>query len=311
MKSAILTTRGNSCRTVFLLFFVIVVGWFMTGLNGCKEDTDEFTGPCNGDVPEYCNHKYNEHTYAGTHNSFAYTPVYSNIIANQRHSISQQLQNGIRCINLDVYLLVGDAYCTDSAVYVYHNFPGFGCQFFTDVLGEIKTFIDANPNEVVTITIEDTNLDMDQLALAFSQANLTNYQYQKQQGQPWSTLGEMIQSNKRLVVFADISNPGQIPGFFRNWNYIFDNPYSAENRYDFSCSLNRGNTANDLFLLNHFITVITPRPDSAAVVNTRASLAQHIEDCKTAFGRLPNFIYVDFYDVGDLLSITDSLNRAR
>ncbi|PSJ75796.1 hypothetical protein C7N43_17135 [Sphingobacteriales bacterium UPWRP_1] len=287
------------------------LGLFFAGLSGCKEDTNELAISCNGNISQYCNHKYNEHTYAGTHNSFAYTPVYNDIIANQRRSITQQLQDGIRCLNLDVYLLVGDTFCADSAIYVYHQYPGFGCQFFTDVLSEVKSFIDANSNEVVTITIEDTNLDIVQLSLAFSQANLTGYQYHKQQGEPWATLGQMIQSNKRLVVFADVSNPNQTPGFFRNWNYIFDNPYSAENRYDFSCSLNRGNTANDLFLLNHFITVITPRPDSATVVNTRASLAGHIEDCKSAFGRIPNFIYVDFYDVGDVLSVTDSLNRAR
>jgi hypothetical protein len=87
------------------------------------------------------------------------------------------------------------------------------------VLSEIKSFVDANPNEVVTITIEDTNVEINQLALAFSQANLTGYQYHKQQGQAWATLGQMIQSNKRIVVFADVSNPNQTPGFFRNWNF--------------------------------------------------------------------------------------------
>lgn len=299
-KAFLLSRTFAFSLLAFLLLFLI---------NSCKTDTDLPEIPCQGKQTDYCNRPYNKVTFAGTHNAFAYAPIFHHLVANQRRTLTQQLEDGIRCLNLDVWLLVGDVYCADSAVYLYHSFPGFGCLFFTDALAEVKQFLDLHPQEVVTITIEDTNLNMAQLDACFTAAGLTNYRYHKTPNQTWNTISEMIDADKRLVVFANISNPTAIPGYFRNWNHIFDNPYSASHRDDFSCTLNRGNLNHDLFLLNHFITVINPRPDSAHVVNTHASLSNHINNCYNTYNRLPNFIYVDFYDVGDLLAVTDSLNR--
>ncbi len=298
----------NNRSALGVVIYVFGSIFLMTLLGGCKEENNESIQSCNGS-PDFCNHQYTQHTYPGTHNSFAFEPEFHSIVANQRRSISQQLEDGIRCLNLDVWLLVGNSYCVDSALYVYHSFPGFGCLFFTEILSEVKQFMDNNPNEVITITIEDTNANINQLNSAFSIANLNDFLYDKLPEQSWATLGQMIESNRRLVVFADVSNPNKLPGFFRNWNYIFDNPYTAESRNDFQCTVNRGSIDHDLFLLNHFITIINPRFDSAHVVNSKASLLQHINDCKVSSNRLPNFIYNDFYEVGDIISVSDSLNR--
>ncbi|QQS31166.1 MAG: phosphatidylinositol-specific phospholipase C domain-containing protein [Sphingobacteriales bacterium] len=290
-------------------WFLFVILFFSVISGGCREEIIlESSQSCNGS-PDFCNHIYTQHTYAGTHNSFAYEPEFHNLVANQKRNISQQLQDGIRCLNLDVWWLTGDAYCVDSAIYVYHNFPGFGCLFFTDILLEVKQFMDNQPNEVITITIEDTNTNINQLLDAFSFTQLSDYLFIKQSNQSWPTLKEMIDSKRRLVVFANVSNPNNLPGILSNWNHMFDNPYSAQSRYDFSCSVNRGNIDHDLYLLNHFITVINPRYDSAVIVNSKASLLQHIDDCKMSTGRYPNFIYNDFYETGDMISIADSLNR--
>lgn len=289
-------------KTLLLSFTIIVC------LSSCKRN-DDTNQACNLH-PELCNRQYNQVAYAATHNSQSYSPTFNALVANQNHNITQQLTDGIRCLNIDAYLLVNDPYCTDSGIYVIHAYPGLGCEPIAKVLGEIKTFLAANPREVLTITIEDTNLSIEQLNIVFEQANLKQYLY-KGNTQNWATLAQMIDQNQRLVVFANIDNADSIAGFRKNWDYIVDTHYDAQSRADFSCNFYRGNANNALYLVNHFITTLSPNPDSAAVVNANPFLLNRLRNCQQQSGKLPNFVYVDFYDTGDLFAAIDSLNGVK
>ena len=55
---------------------------------------------CNGS-PALCSHRLNEVVFAGTHNSFSAADDPGWFIANQRHDIAQQLQDGIRLFLID------------------------------------------------------------------------------------------------------------------------------------------------------------------------------------------------------------------
>lgn len=55
---------------------------------------------CNGS-PDYCGLRLNEAVFAGTHNSFSAADSPGWYIANQRHDIAQQLDDGIRLLLLD------------------------------------------------------------------------------------------------------------------------------------------------------------------------------------------------------------------
>ncbi len=95
------------------------------------------------------------------------------------------------------------------------------------------------------ITPEDT-------ALALESVGLDQYIYDHPAGQPWPTLGEMIDSGQRLVVMAEEEGPP--PSWYQHvWDITMETPYTFINYDDFSCDANRGPEDAPFFLLNHWI----------------------------------------------------------
>ena len=77
-----------------------------------------------------------------------------------------------------------------------------------DYLIKIKNFLDKNPNEVVTLLLTNgDNLEMDWFDKPFRNSGIKDYAYIPPTSpgilpiNDWPTLGELISSRKRLVVF--------------------------------------------------------------------------------------------------------------
>jgi PKD repeat protein len=95
------------------------------------------------------------------------------------------------------------------------------------------------------------------------------------------------------------------------WDYCVETDYANNSQADFSCDFNRGDSVNSLFILNHFITnplTGTGELDSSIVANSNPYFITRANQCMTEKGKLPNFLTVDFYDVGDVFSTKDQLN---
>jgi hypothetical protein len=76
-----------------------------------------------------------------------------------------------------------------------------------------------------------------------------------------------------------------------------------------SCRPNRGGTDKSLFLLNNWVdTSPSPRPSNASAVNAYEALLARARRCEAERHRLPNLIAVDFYKLGDVLRVADTLN---
>lgn len=267
--------------------------------------TDTTLLPCQGDT-SLCNKRYNEMTFVMPHNAHAYTPEFSQLAANQERDISAQLADGVRAFTFKTYK-TDDAACGPENVYVYHGFPSLGCLTFTTVLQPIKSFLENNPREIITLGIEGS-ASIGSMQPVFDQMGLTPYMHDQTFGEAWPTLLEMIASNKRLVVFAARSNANSYAGYHDYWNFIVDNDYQADDLSDFDCEWFRGNPNGDLYLFNHFFTNFTPQRDSAMRINTYPVLKARIDECINFHGRKPNFLHVDFYNLGDCLQIADELN---
>jgi hypothetical protein len=74
------------------------------------------------------------------------------------------------------------------------------------------------------------------------------------------------------------------------------------------CAVNRGAAGSPLFILNHFITATAGHPTLAAEVNFEPDLGDRALLCGGVHGQIPNFVTVDYYDVGDLLAATARVN---
>lgn len=256
---------------------------------------------CNGSTA-LCDRPYDQVVFPGTHNSVAATQSgFGTLNANQTHPVLTQLEDGIRVLLLDV------TYDGDETV-LCHGPCALGSRPHIEVLTELRDFMLAHPDAVITIIYQDAVEPAD-VEADFMLAELVDLTY-THDGGAWPTLGEMVTRGQRLVVTAE--NEGPPPAWYQHvWDLTFDTPFTFMDPSEFSCDLNRGQADNPLFLINHWLNTDANLPDRSAapLANSAEVLTQRVEDCREATGRLPTFIAVDFYEEGDLFEVVEALNE--
>ncbi|WP_432092698.1 hypothetical protein [Streptomyces sp. bgisy100] len=185
-----------------------------------------------------------------------------------------------------------------------------GAVALVPALRRIGIWLEAHPTEVVTLIVQDGIRARDTVR-AFREAGLEHLLYAPDDdpGQPWPTLGEMVDSGHRLVVFAEKAD-GPAP-WYRNFHrYGTQTPYAFRRPQDMSCTPDHGGPDKRLFLLNHFVTVGGSRLDAGEANSSRRVLAR-VRACERQRGRPVTFIAVDHTTVGDARGAVDALNAAR
>ncbi|ORY06437.1 PLC-like phosphodiesterase, partial [Basidiobolus meristosporus CBS 931.73] len=267
---------------------------------------------CNG-YSELCSRRFNEVTYATTHNSYSLVP---NLAGNQNNRISKQLKDGIRGLMLDLHLTPEDP----KTIKLCHT----DCKLLdagtlSTTLQEINSFLYNNPGEVLTIFLENFSMiPVDLIATVFMQNDLHKYALTQAPEMPWPTLRQMIQSNKRLVIFIDNKTDPRFPWIHHEFTYAWESPYSVPSNSHFNCSIDRPkNQPRPIFVLNHFAftelnigrgNISIPALNIASHTNGN-QLNLHVQQCTKERNQIPNFIAVDFYKVGDVFKATAQLNR--
>lgn len=259
-------------------------------------------GQCNGSFT-LCDKPYNEVAFLTTHNAYnADQEGFS--LPNQNVGLTNQLNDGVRALMIDVHDLAG-------VPSVFHEVSALGSATLQSNLSEVKTFLDNNPSEVVTLILE-CYVSSSVIESELIAAGLYNYLYTKPVVGPWNTLTEMIGANTRLVVFTDVNDAGVGQDWYHYaWDYCVETHFSVSNINNFTNDYNRGNANNDLFIFNHFLTSAitgTGLPNQAAAVNDFNFLMSRINGHYIEYSKFPNFITLDFYDIGDGMEVIDSLN---
>ena len=233
---------------------------------------------CNGDAG-ICDRGYDDVAYATTHNAFsALNDGFDPLIANHTEGMQQQMIDGVRGMMLDTHYYLG-------GTYLCHGFCQLGGQVLGTIdlatgLGWIRSFLDDNPDAVMTIIFESYISEAD-TAAAFAASGLDAYLHEQAVGQPWPTLRQMIRASKRLVVLTG-DGSASLPWHHYVWDFSFETDFDFS-LFDYTledavalllgiggCADNRGTPGADLFILNHFITATAGVPAAAALVNTGA-----------------------------------------
>jgi hypothetical protein len=262
---------------------------------------------CNGHA-ELCARPYDQVTFPGTHD--AYDDVMEGFQSpDQTYPIAQQLADGVRVLHLEMKPNLPN----DDQALLCHGLCAIGQKPLADDLGAVKTFLDAHPDEVVTLLTEAVNLTTDVVASAFQSSGLLPYVRTQAEGQPWPTLGAIIQSGQRVVVFyVDQTSTGgtRFPWLLDRFTWTWETPWDNEVLTDFArCNADRGTQGNDLYVVDTYLEDLPiETAANAARVNPNPFLLDRVLYCQRTTGARPNFVMVNYYEVGDVLPDVDVLN---
>jgi hypothetical protein len=336
------------------LAVLLAVG-LLAAFGGAKEPAPGLKG-CNGSE-KLCDKPLADVVLPATHNAMSGAGIDGYLFANQDHAIPQQLDDGVRALLFDTHygipanggkvktdlgritgkerreyekelgpaavdaaLRIRDRLITggegEHQIYLCHRFCELGFVPLSEALADIRNFVVQHPDQVLVIDNEDYVSPNDFVA-AVEHSGLADYVYGGPITSSEPTLGQMIETNKRVVLMAE-NDAGVAPWYRDGYaDVLQETPYSfkkaseltAPDQLRRSCRPNRGSDDNPLFLLNHWVdTSPAPKPSNAVEVNASKALLARIRECQRVRGQLPDLIAVDFYATGDLMKVVDKLN---
>lgn len=279
---------------------------------------------CNGHA-ELCDRKYGNVTFLGSHDSFAFSGNPFALARTQEVDLLSQLTLGVR-------MLQAQGHMNNKQLHFCHGSCGlFDGGTVEDYLTKVKYFLDRHPNEVLTLILANP----EKLSASkvwepiFDKTGLTESVYvpplPMMTRDDWPTLGEMIESGRRVVVFIDKGAESRtepavdfiLPQFQMLWEDVYD-PTNSK----FPCKVDRsaGPLApnQQLSLINHNLNanifpvgrgILIPDRLNSPRTNSLPSIITHSAHCAPFVNDLnPNFVLLDFVNVGQGVDAVNYLN---
>ena len=357
VSRARVAVRGRQLIAVAVAAVVIVVAAGTFVATGGTSTAAPAADACNGHR-ELCDRPLTDVVLPATHNAMS-VPLPGWFASEQDRPIPNQLDDGVRGLLIDTHyadrLADGrlrtvidteearshadrDGVSPDAVdaalrirerlgfsgegtrgMYLCHTFCELGGTRLDEVLDQLHDFLVANPGEVVVVINQDYVTPEDFVG-AVADAGLDDVVYRGPTTGEWPTLGEMIETDQRLVFLAE-NHAGAAPWYHLAYEaiteetpYTFKRPALLTDRSQLaaSCKPNRGPDNAPLFLINHWIsTDPIPLPSHAQKVNAYKPLLRRARECQKIRDHLPNLLAVNFYRRGDVFGVVDTLNGVR
>lgn len=197
--------------------------------------------------PRQCSRSYSNISYVGAHNS--YSVQAGSLAANQNYDVTTQLDNGIRLLQGQGHLNNGDIHLCHSSCLL------LDAGTMTDYLGKVRSWLDANPNEVITILwVNSGGIPVSQWAQSYTAVGLDALSYTPASVpvaySAWPTLQELISSGKRVVNFMDYgADYSAVPYILDHFAHFWENPYDQTDD-SFPCTIDRGSAETPMYMIN-------------------------------------------------------------
>lgn len=192
----------------------------------------------------------------------------------------------------------------------------------------VATFLLEHPHEVITLILEDHTRNSSAIHADFKKVNLLPYVHTQDKDQPWPFLQDMLDSNKRLVVFLqgnDSAAYKNFPWMHYLWDYAWDTKWDFKDVGHFKDASYdtipfRGEQAfarrfqkpkNKLFIVHHFLTdFIGGSKSNALKANKKTVLKNRLKRLEKEAGQLPTIVQVDFFEYpnNEFVSVINELN---
>ncbi|KAF1925845.1 uncharacterized protein M421DRAFT_423408 [Didymella exigua CBS 183.55] len=284
---------------------------------------------CNNS-PSLCSRAYNNITQLGAHDS----PFLRNkntsfsTSGNHYYDTTTQLDAGVRLLSAQVHKN-GNGSGADAWHLCHSSCDLLDAGTLKSWLSTIKTWMDKNTNDVVTIVLVNSNsATASELGEQFNSSGISEYAYTPSSTSApttWPTLDNLIGNNTRLMTFvASLSEAStQYPFLMDEFTYVYENDYNNINPSNYSCTPSRptglttSSTGGRLFLMNHFLYenqlfgIQSPNASYASTTNGQTgygSLGVSVSNCTTVYGKAPWAVLVDFFNVGPAIASVDAAN---
>ncbi len=195
-------------------------------------------------------------------------------------------------------------------LYLCHTVCELGATKMVDSLRVIGSFMKRNPGEVVILFIEPY-VPPAAIARVFADAGVDRYVATLRHDAPLPTLGELVSSGRRLIVFTEADADGTVPWYMDGFSFVQDTPLKATRRSQLRCTLYRGGTDSPLLMLNNWADVFPPQRRANIPFNQESFILARARRCARERGLPVNLIADDHYDQGGLVAAVAQLNRER
>jgi hypothetical protein len=197
----------------------------------------------------------------------------------------------------------------EREVFLCHTTCELGATRLSVALGDYRTFLDRNPGEVVILFVEPYVGPAD-FAQAIEDAGLDRYAKALELDEPMPTLGELVEEDKRLVVFAE--HDGGNPSWYMDgFSFVQDTPLGATKISETSCALERGDATSPFLMVNNWADVFPPKRGANSPFLTKEFLTDRIRRCAEKRGLPVSLIATDHYDQGDFVDYVERINAQR
>jgi hypothetical protein len=191
--------------------------------------------------------------------------------------------------------------------YLCHIACELGASGLVDKLESIRDFLDADPNEVLVLVMEDY-IAPQTFEQALVEAGLQDRIWPLRPGGEIPTLRQMIMSGRTIVAMSE-NHGGVVDGYPSFYELAEETPYTFSSVAQFTCAANRGAPGNPFFLVNHWLrSGVAPSAVEARQVNSRDALLARMAQCRTERGRTAGIIAVNFVENGDVVGVARELN---
>ncbi|KAB8233632.1 uncharacterized protein BDW43DRAFT_310982 [Aspergillus alliaceus] len=296
------------------LFFPLVLILSTIQIAQCSPST------CNGQSA-FCTRKYSNITQLGAHDSPFVGPLPQQ---NQNLKVTKQLDLGIRFLQGQTHKAIDDS----NTIQLCHT----SCLLedagtLESFLRTVKTWLDSHPNEVITLLLTNgDSFPASRFGEVFTSAGIKDYAFVPSSSpgvlpiESWPTLGDLISTGKRLVVFLDYgADTKTVPYIMDEFAYFFETPFDVTDASFSNCKIDRppGAPADGrMYIVNHFLDVdilgvLVPdriRAPKTNAVSGKGSIGAQSNLCRSLYKRLPNVVLVDFVDQGEVMKAQSSLN---
>ena len=190
--------------------------------------------------------------------------------------------------------------------YLCHTLCELGAEPLDRELDGVATFLRKHPDQVVILIVEDY-VPPSTIEQAFAASRLAQYAATLKRNAPLPTLGELIKSGHRLVVFAE-EKGGSPSWYMPAFSFIQDTTLGAVHPGQLSCARYRGDKDSPMLLLNHWIPPFPPSSTVNAQIGRAVVLRARILRCTRERHTYGAIVAVDFYQRTAVVKIARELN---